>query len=411
MMMKRRCVLAAVASAGVMSLFVTSCMGPGVDSSAGSDGINDPGVDAATKTITIGGWRVESGPTSTYVLVNHAVDAAYRAAEEAGELNGWKLVLDQPDTAGDPARSLQVIKDQAEQGKVFAINFAVGSAANAQVVPYLGTTEVPYVAPSAAGDQFLDKLYPNVFPLIPAYARMGSSMGVWAAENLDAKRIAVVYQNDSLGQPVGESIDGALETVGANAVLKAPFDTSDVDVSTISQQILAAKPDAVLFWGAGSQLMKAKQQVMTGGVDVPWLTTFFNADESVLDLNGRVAEGMYFQDQYELFTNDTEAVTQFKNAMAKYHPQDPPNGLALSGWAGARTLIEGLKPILESGKPITRQALVDEFNSWRDRRYGVVPGVSFTETERTGITKQYIVRYSAGKFETVTGAEPLLELK
>jgi branched-chain amino acid transport system substrate-binding protein len=392
---------------GVLSLMLSACAGAGNATSGG----DNPGVNSKEKTITIGGWSVRSGPNAAFVLVDEAMDAAYRSAAEEGRLNGWTLKLEHPDSAGDPARSLQIVRDQIEQNKVFAINYATGSSANAQVVPYIASTGVPYVAPSSSGDPFLGKAYPSVFPVQPAYAQTAPSLGQWAVKNLGVKKLVLVYENDAIGQPVSKHLSGLMKEVGATVVDQVPFDLSDVDMTAVAQRVTAARPDAVMFWGTGPSIIKTKQMVMASGVDVPWLTGFFNADAAILGLNESVADGLYFQSHFEPFFHGSKATEEFKRAMKKYYPNSPANMLALSGWGGAQVLIETLSRITANGEIPTRKALVDDLNTWQKHSFSVVPAVSFSPEKKEGIGAQYYVQYKDKAFSVIGGtAEPLVKL-
>jgi branched-chain amino acid transport system substrate-binding protein len=328
-----------------------------------------------------------------------------------GGVNGWKIEYMSPDAGGDPARALQEVRTQISNDQVFAIVWGPGSPENQQVVPYVSKTDVPYVPPGESGDAYVGKSYENVFPSIPPYSAQAIFLGQYAIDELGAKKIALAYEDDAVGKPVHDRFKAAIEAHGGEVVAEVPFAAADTDLTAVGQKLAAAKPDAVVQWGVGQPLVKAKQAAMADGLDVPWLSTYFNADPGVVSLNEKVTDGIYFNYYLEPFFSDDESVQAFKDAMAEHEPDGNAGGLALNGWAGASIFVEALRAITEGGKAPTREALIEELNGWGEREVGVLPGVNYTAEEHRGGSQSYVLQYKDGEFKVIDGPRPLPEVK
>jgi branched-chain amino acid transport system substrate-binding protein len=395
------------------AIFAAGCGSSDSDSASGSTGGGkaDPGVDATAKTVTVGGWEIASGPNAGFVATTNAVKALFSAENAKGGVNGWKLKYIAPDDGGDPARALQEVKNQITGNKVFALVWGPGSPENQQVVPYVAQTDVPYVPPGESGDPYVGKSYKNIFPSIPPYSSQAVFLAQYAIKTLHAKNIALAYEDDAVGQPVQKRFKAAVEAMGAKVVAEVPFAASDTDLTAAGQKVAKSKPDVVVSWGTGQPTIKTKQAAMNAGLDVPWMTSYFNADPGVVGLDKKVAEGLYFNYYLQPFFTKAPSVTEFQDAMAKYQSKTPAGGLALNGWAGAQIFVEALREVTAGGKPPTRAALIDTLNKFGEKEIGVLPGVNYTPDSHRGGSQSYVLQWKDGAFKTVDGPNPLPELK
>lgn len=381
-------------------------------SASSSAGPASPGVDTATKTITVGGWEIASGPNASFVATTNAVKALFAMWNAKGGVNGWKIKYLAPDDGGNPTRALQIVKSQVEQKQVFALVWGPGSPENQEVVPFVAQqTSLPYMPPGESGDPYIGKSYPNIFPTIPPYSAQAVFMAQYAIQHLGAKKIALAYEDDAVGQPVQQRFKDAVTKLGAQVVAEESYQATDVDLSAVGQKLAQAKPDVVINWGTAGPTVKAKQAAMADGLNVPWFNPYFLADPAVIALNKSVMEGTYYDYYLEPFYAKTPDVTEFKQAMAKYEPGTDAGGLALNGWAGAAVFVAALQDVTTGGKAPTQSALLDTLNHFGTRKVGVLPSVHYSPTSHTGGNEAYVIQYKNGAFGTVAGPSPLPQEK
>jgi branched-chain amino acid transport system substrate-binding protein len=381
-------------------------------SAASSSGPASPGVDTATKTITVGGWEIASGPNAGFVATTNAVKALFSMWNAKGGVNGWKIKYLAPDDGGNPTRALQIVKSQVEGKQVFALVWGPGSPENQEVVPFVAQqTSLPYMPPGESGDPYIGKAYTNIFPTIPPYSAQAIFMAQYAIQHLGAKKIALAYEDDAVGQPVQQRFKDAVTKLGAQVVAEESYQATDVDLSAVGQKLAAAKPDVVINWGTAGPTVKAKAAAMGDGLNVPWFNPYFLADPAVVALNKSAMEGTYYDYYLDPFYSNTPDVKQFKDAMAKYEKGTDAGGLALNGWAGAAVFVAALQDITAGGKTPTQSALLDTLNHFGTQKVGVLPSVHYSPTSHTGGNEGYIIQYKNGAFSTVAGPSPLPQEK
>lgn len=377
--------------------------------SAGARATADPGIDTGTKTVTVGGWQIATGPNASFVATTNAVKALFEYWNTRGGVNGWKIKYVAPETGGDPARSLQEIRNQIEGNQIFAVVWGPGSPANQQVVPYVAQSGVPYVPPGESGDPYVGKTYKNIFPTIPPYSAQAIFMAEWAIKNLKAKRIALAYEADAVGQPVKDKFRAYLKKSHptVKVVAEAAYQITDTDLSAVGRVLAQSKPDVVVNWGTAGPTVKSKQAAMAAGLNVPWFAPYFLADPGVIKLDPTTMDGVYFNYYARPFYSKDKYVQAFLNAMKRYQPNTIAGGLALNGWAGASVFIEALKLITAKNAVPTRANLIKALNTFDNKKIGVLPGVTYTPTAKSGASSSFLIRYKDGSFRTVGNAQTL----
>ncbi|TDB95476.1 ABC transporter substrate-binding protein [Actinomadura sp. 7K534] len=389
-----------LAAVTTVAVTLTGCAAGGGES--GGDAAA-PGVDDSTKTVTLGGWRLASGAYASQNQTTQAVEACLKASNDAGGVNGWKFEYTANDTGGDPTRALQEVKSLVDTKKAFALLWGPGTPSNNAVLPYVKQTGVPYF-PGMSGDPFVGEVVENVFPTIPPYSYQAMYMAQHAIQEMDAKKIALLYQNDDVGQSVHEVMAGFVKSKGAELVADVPHTATDTDYTSMSQKIAKAEPDAVIAWGYPNALVKTKAGVMGAGVDVPWFAAYYNANEDVVKLDPKTVEGTYFNYYLTPFFADTPAVEGFKNAMKKYYPDVPPSGLPLNGYASCQVFLEAFKEMTKDGAQPTWDGLFKALNGFEARQVGVVPSVTYSADKHTGPNKSYLIQIKDGDWKQVADA-------
>src|SRR3954447_14945501 len=129
--------LAAVCAAGTIAIGVAACGtgSSGGGSSGGGGGVKTgPGVDAKTKTISLGVLSPLSGPVAAIGKPLTAGQETYfRAVNAAGGIDGWKVKLVKRDSKYDPQTQVQQCNSIA--GNVAFIAQSLGSPTTKAIQP------------------------------------------------------------------------------------------------------------------------------------------------------------------------------------------------------------------------------------------------------------------------------------
>ena len=167
----------------------------------------------------------------------------------------------------------------------------------------------------------------------------------------------------------------------------------------------------MIDWGTAGPTVKSKAAAMADGLNVPWFAPYFLVDPGVIKLDPTTMDGTYFDYYARPFYPNNPYVVAFRNAMKKYQPNTVAGGLALNGWAGAAVFIEALKEITAGGKVPSRAALISALDTFNNKKIGVLPGVSYSATAKSGASSAYLIRYKSGSFNTVGQPQTLPVVK
>ena len=211
-----------------------------------------PGVTA--DTIKIGSWGPLSGPAAQWGTVLHAMNTYFQHVNASGGINGRKVQFIYRDDQYSPAKTPAVVRELVEKEQVFAIVGGIGTANGRAVADYLEQKGVPFFTPSS-GDRFWSEGgKKNVYTVFPKYVTEGQILGDYAAKELKAKKIAVLYQDDDFGKQGLEGVKKGLEKhKGAELVVEVTCQPIDTDLSGQASKIAEKKPDVLVIYAAPKQ--------------------------------------------------------------------------------------------------------------------------------------------------------------
>ena len=164
-----------------------------------------PGIDTASKTVTVGAFTPITGPVPFYSILTHAAESCFKWVNETNALNGWKINFVTYDDGYEPARSVAVTRRLVEENKIFALAAAVGTAQCVAVIPYAKEVGLPMIGPiGGASALFAERL---VFPLLPDYGWSAAANLEYAFDGLKASKVALLWENDELGRSAKRGFD------------------------------------------------------------------------------------------------------------------------------------------------------------------------------------------------------------
>ena len=290
-------------------------------------------------TINIGGIFPLSGDVAVYgVECKKGIDLAIGEINEAGGVNGKKIVLIGEDDEGKPDKSVNAFKKLTTKDKV---KFVIGSLTSGcvQAVTTLAQAgRVIQIAPAAtspaitdAGDYIFRACFIDPF--------QGTVGGKFATDTLGAKRAAVLYdiQNDySVG--LEENFVKAFETGGGTVVARESYSTGDKDFNAQLTKIKNAAPDVVYIPDYYGTVALIARQLRMQGITTPivggdgWDGLSGNAGDEVL--NG------FYSNHYAV-DSEVPAVQKFVSSFkTKYN--SAPNAFAALGYDSVYMLRDAI---------------------------------------------------------------------
>lgn len=255
---------------------LVACTKGGEDPNAGKepDANGEPSADQGQggDTIKIGILQDITGPTATLgKMVEAGVLYAVEEINEAGGVDGKKIETVTRDTKGDVTEATNAFDLLCTQDKVSAIVGPPVANIGLAIAPKSEDYDVPVLnfAIDTATLQKQDGTnYKNMFLFQPSDKQQGTIMAKYAVEELDAKKIGVIYRKDN-AYSVGleKHFKAYIEGTDAEIVKTVDYSAADEDYSTILTQLISEKPDMIYAPNYTQELIKIVQQARQLGYD------------------------------------------------------------------------------------------------------------------------------------------------
>lgn len=363
-----------------------------------------PGV--TDKEILLCSYQPMTGNESTYFRMGKGADVWYRNVNEQGGVNGRKITFKMVDDQYNPSRTTVVVKEFIERDKCFAVANPLGSAPTAAVIDYIAENKVPLIGAGTGAAKNLE--YPSryVFPLYPSYNTEGQDLVRFAKDQLGAKTVSLLYQNDPSGKTHLAGVESVLEKYGVKLVAKEPYEKNELDVSSQAIKIKGANPDVHLCSCAPEHAARFLTERQKLGWKVPVVVVFFGQSPKVIELAGKDAvDGVYFSTIFRRPNSPDPQMRQFVTLLKKYYPNEEPDAIHMWGYAGAQVVTEALGRMPKETSKITRDGFVESLETIRDWKGCLIPVVNIGKGNAPDhflIREMSWLQVKGGNFEVFT---------
>ena len=233
-----RTTLKALGAAGMVALLAACGSGGGGGNAGGSSGNvkTGPGVDKASKTITLGVLSPLSGPVAVIgEPLTNGQRVYFDAVNAAGGIDGWKVKLLERDDQYSPQLHVQFYNDVVKQ--VAMIAQSLGSPTTKAIQQLADAEKIVIGAATQSSSWVTDK----VMAVIGTPYAIDDANAIDYIVNQQGKKdakIGIIYQNDEYGDDGVRGYDAAKSTYHFNDVKRASYAATDTDFSS---QVLAMK--------------------------------------------------------------------------------------------------------------------------------------------------------------------------
>jgi branched-chain amino acid transport system substrate-binding protein len=357
----------------VLALAVSACGG-----STGSGGSGDDG-----GPITIGAWIPLSGPQAASGIPQAAGARAYfDRLNESGGINGRQVEWIVKDNAYDPQQTVQAARQLVGQDGVVAIVNANGVAPSEAAFPFvLEQSKVPVVNHYGGIEPWYQPPRPLLFGTQTLYEDQAAAMAAWAVES-GARRLLVLHDDPKAFADVAAQIEPAARRADpSTSVSTLAVKLGTTDFAPAVSQVRAQAPDAVMLIVPAPEAAAFLKEATLQGLQVPTYGYGPTASATTVTLAGAAAEGFRAVSLVKVPSDPSPEMQQFRDAMAKYAPDQPADFSTLLGYANAAVFAEIVKTI---DGPITAESIVAAYEKAGTVSTGVAPDMSFSATAHLG---------------------------
>lgn len=365
---------------------------------AGESGSQKLAQGVTEDQILVGHLGPQTGPVAAYDGIRKGIASYFRYVNEQGGVGGRKLTLIAYDDQYQPAKTVQQARRLVDEDKVFAVLANVCTPCNTAAKQYYIDKGIPVVMVSSGSRQFLDPPIANYRgSSIANYEFEAQVLLDYTVKNLEAKRIAIAFQNDDYGSPLAKTAKEALKNYqGVELVQEVNFQAADSDLSAQAQRIRQAKPDAILVFSVPAPAAQLKKALHNIGVTDPdfVVSSVGGNSETLSDLAGAdVWNGTYSSAVFPMpAQSDDESIELYSREFNKDYPKMPLADWGQTGWAAAEVFVEALRRT----DTLTWDNFLNSFYTFDNWRGSMYAGISFSENNHYGLTSMFITEAKDG---------------
>jgi branched-chain amino acid transport system substrate-binding protein len=354
-------------------------------------------VGVTDTTIKLGTYQPLSGPLAPYAVLGRTIASFFEMVNDRGGIHGRRIELLMRDDGYNPANTRAVVKELVEREKVFAMVGGLGTPTGLAVMDYLNDRKVPHVAPASGYSGWANPPKRYLFPQSTNYAVESRLLTRYAAEQLKAKKIAVLYQNDPFGK---EGLDGVTEMArkqGLHVVATVSYERTDTDYSSHALKLQRSRADVVLLWSTTKPTATLLKEAAKIGYKPHWVSSLVNLDPVMFKLAGEAWEGVVVASPYTLYSAPEAA--PYREFMKQYLPDEPIGGFSVGGYAIAEVMTEALK---RAGRELTREALVQALETFKDWDGVIARNITWAPSKRQGQNSVFFTRAQKGEYVKIS---------
>lgn len=334
---------------------------------------------SAKGAIRIGQSTDLSSPlASQFVPVLEGQKLALDEFNAKGGVAGRKVELITLDDNFDQKKCVENVRTLIDEHKITVLFGLPYAAATSAVLPILAEKQVPLVGVYTGATQLRTKLHPYFFTNTASYRDEVLHM-LRNLKTLQRDRIALVYLNNVLGQPMVPMSEDIAREVGVTLVAKAPLAPDGSNVTQTVQQALRGNPQSVILIAAGRPVVpfiKAWKAV----AGAPLYAISIANTPQLLQALGEDSRGLAFTQLVPGTSSPIPLVREFNIAAGKAKLSVDRGRLV--GYVPMRVLLEGLK---RAGKTVTPQSLVAELERMTNVEIGGLR-INYSRTNHHGST-------------------------
>jgi branched-chain amino acid transport system substrate-binding protein len=326
---------------------------------------------SAAAEINVGWIGPLTGDAAAYgVAIKRGTDLAVQGINASGKLEKSLRVIYEDDQA-KPTSGVAAFEKLTNVNHVPIVIQAAASSVMLAVMPKAEAAKVVYISPSCSSDKIrTEKIHNNykyIFRTWPSDAYQAEVLARFAANELKAKKAAVLYINTEYGIGFKDEFAKQFEAAGGSVFLSEGFAEGTTDFRSLLTKTKDTSPDIVFIpshYKEAAQLLKQAKEL---GVNVQFLADAALYSPELLKAAGNAADGLILTNPDWSPQSEKPQIKAFVEAFRKAYNQDP-DVYAAAGYDLVFVLTEAIR----AGKGATADSVQQSLHQMK--AYGGVTG-------------------------------------
>jgi branched-chain amino acid transport system substrate-binding protein len=356
-----------------------------------------PGVSKTE--ITLGSWSALKGPFALYGVPGVAGQTAFFGRlNDAGGVNGRKIRVIVEDHGYNPQQAVAAARKLVDSDKVLAIQGSYATGPSAATFPYLTQAGVPYVMPYGGALDWYEPTRPLLVGAQTLLDYQARAVGRWAGKD-NFKNVLVIHAAAPAFEKVAQNVEPGVKSAAADAKVEMmPVKLGTSDYAPIALEVARKAPDALVFIGTIQELSALAKELKQQKVQTQLFTYGGNVSADLIKIGGEAVEALRSVSLSYTVESDQPAVREYREALAKYAPNEQPDYGSLLTYALAKITTEAIR---QAGEPLNRTTLVQGFEKLKNYDSGIIGKVTLTPEKHLGTTDVLRVQIRDGKWVPV----------
>jgi branched-chain amino acid transport system substrate-binding protein len=352
-----------------------------------------------TGPILVGYYGDLSGRTSSFgQSTKNGVEMAADEINKAGGVNGRQIQIITEDDQGEPNKAATVVTKLINQDKVVALLGEVASSNTLAAAPKAQEAKVPMITPSSTNPA-VTEVGDYIFRVCFIDPFQGEVMAKFAAQNLKAKRAAILYDfNADYSRGLYQFFKRSFTALGGEIVSEQSYTQGDRDFSGQLTQIRGANPDVIYVPGYYGEVGVIANQTKQLGIKAPLLGGDGWDAPQLWELGGAALDGDYISNHYSV-DDPSPAIQKF---VADYRERFKilPDALAALGYDSMKVLADAIRRAEGTNNVKLRDAIAQTKN------FPGVTGAITIDSGRNAVKPAVVLKLKDLKFVYETTIYP-----
>ncbi len=321
----------------------------------------------------------------------------------AGGIQGQKLELIAMDDGYEPLRAAANLHKLIDQDQVLAILGNNGTPAAVVAVPIVNKSKILLFG-ARTGYALLRKTPPDRYVInlrASHFDEVNTLIKAIIASGIKPENIAFFSQNDAFGDSIYLGGMKALKEQGYANAERLPYgryDRNTLDVAAALGRIIEQAKYPIKAFVLGGVYEPNAQFIKLAKTEYP--NAMFLAVSGLInphDLTKAENDQILVSQAVPDPATNLPAIVEYREDLKKYGGGAEPSFGSLEGYLAAKLFVMGLQKAVKE-KKLTREGLIDVFNTMRDIDLGIGVSFTFSKDDHNGLTRVWISIFKDGKF-------------
>ncbi|WP_221938417.1 branched-chain amino acid ABC transporter substrate-binding protein [Mycobacterium sp. KBS0706] len=280
-----------------------------------------------------------TGPNAaTGEQYRRGAEAAVKALNAAGGVNGQQVTLVYGDDASDPRQGVAAANELVGEG-VAAVIGHYNSSVSIPASTVYAEEGVLQITPGSTNPQLTEQGIKTVFRTCGRDDQQGDVAGTFLATAHKGRKVAILHDQTTYGKGVADATKARMNSLGLKEVMYEGITVGERDFSAIVSKMKAANVDAVFFGGLYNEGGLILRQMRDQGLKAQFLSPDGTVSQEFWGITGPSGEGalVTFGPEMRDQPKARDAVAQFR--AAGYEPE----GYTLYTYAAVQVWAEAAK--------------------------------------------------------------------